>query len=49
MVLRDHFEKLEEGSAAMIVTVSPAKEHLTATLNTLKYGGLVGDPTVRGP
>ena len=49
MVLRDHFEKLGEGSAAMIVTVSPAKEHLTATLNTLKYGGLVGDPTVRGP
>ena len=45
MVLRDHFEKLEEGSAAMIVTVSPAKNHLTATLNTLKYGSLVGSPT----
>lgn len=42
MVLRDHFVKSEKGSSAMIVTVSPAKEQYAATLNSLKYGSLVG-------
>lgn len=42
MVLRDHFLKSDKGSSAMIVTVSPAKDQYAATLNSLKYGGLVG-------
>lgn len=47
MVLRDHFLSSEKGSSAMIVTVSPAKEHYAATLNSLKYGSLVGAATVK--
>jgi hypothetical protein len=42
MVLRDHFTSGEAGSHAMIVTVSPAKDQFAATLNSLKYGSLVG-------
>lgn len=42
MVLREHFSSLERGRSAMIVTVSPAKEQYAATLNSLKYGSLVG-------
>ncbi|KAF3018900.1 hypothetical protein E8E14_009747 [Neopestalotiopsis sp. 37M] len=42
MVLREHFSSLERGRSAMVVTVSPAKEQYAATLNSLKYGSLVG-------
>jgi hypothetical protein len=46
MVLREHFRppsSAEGGSSsAMIVTVSPAREQYAATLNSLKYGSLVG-------
>ncbi len=42
MVLREHFLNSERGNSAMIVTVSPAKDQYTATLNSLKYGSLVG-------
>lgn len=43
MVLRSHFEADETGGqSAMILTVSPAEEQVAATLNTLKYGDLVG-------
>ena len=42
MVLREHFMSAELGSSAMIVTVSPAKGQFAATLNSLKYGSLVG-------
>ncbi|TPX11645.1 uncharacterized protein E0L32_007624 [Thyridium curvatum] len=42
MVLREHFMNSAKGSSAMIVTVSPAREQYAATLNSLKYGSLVG-------
>ncbi|KAL6877458.1 kinesin-like protein [Trichoderma longibrachiatum] len=42
MVLREHFLSSEKGNSTMIVTVSPAKEQYAATLNSLKYGSLVG-------
>ncbi|KAK6829912.1 P-loop containing nucleoside triphosphate hydrolase protein [Apiospora arundinis] len=45
MVLREHFMTSGEGSSAMIVTVSPAQERYLATLNSLKYGSLVGAAT----
>ncbi|KAK6860843.1 hypothetical protein PG995_004479 [Apiospora arundinis] len=45
MVLREHFMTSGEGSSAMIVTVSPAQEQYLATLNSLKYGSLVGAAT----
>lgn len=41
-VLRDHFLGSKNGTSAMIVTVSQAKEQYAATLNSLKYGSLVG-------
>jgi hypothetical protein len=41
MVLREHFMN-PRCSAAMIITVSPAREQYAATLNSLKYGSLVG-------
>ncbi|OAP60574.1 kinesin family protein [Fonsecaea erecta] len=41
-VLREHFSSSEKGNSAMIVTVSPAMEQYSATLNSLKYGSLVG-------
>lgn len=43
MVLREHFLSSEKGTSTMIVTVSPAKEQYAATLNSLKYGSLVGN------
>jgi hypothetical protein len=42
MVLREHFVGSEKGSSAMIVTVSPAEGQYAATMNSLKYGSLVG-------
>jgi hypothetical protein len=42
MVLREHFLSAKNGTSAMIVTVSPAKDQYAATLNCLKYGNLVG-------
>ncbi|TGJ76599.1 hypothetical protein E0Z10_g10858 [Xylaria hypoxylon] len=42
MVLREHFVGVAGGTSAMIVTVSPAKSQYAATLNSLKYGSLVG-------
>ncbi|KAE8154088.1 P-loop containing nucleoside triphosphate hydrolase protein [Aspergillus avenaceus] len=43
MVLREHFVPAErESYSAMILTVSSAAEQVDATLNTLKYGNLVG-------
>ncbi|PSN61542.1 kinesin family member 2/24 [Corynespora cassiicola Philippines] len=43
MVLRSHFSVMEKGQSAMILTVSPVESDFAATLNTLKYGGLVGE------
>ncbi|CAH0023629.1 unnamed protein product [Clonostachys rhizophaga] len=43
MVLREHFVRsAEKGSSSMIVTVSPERGQYAATLNSLKYGSLVG-------
>lgn len=44
MVLRGHFlgDNTNGSSSAMILTVSPASAHFAATMNTLKYGNLVG-------
>lgn len=42
MVLREHFTGSKDGTSAMIVTVSPAGNQYAATLNSLKYGSLVG-------
>jgi len=42
MVLRENFLSGGKTKSAMIVTVSPAKEQYAATLNSLKYGSLVG-------
>ncbi|KAI0898850.1 kinesin family protein [Annulohypoxylon nitens] len=42
MVLRDHFLSSEKGTSIMIVTLSPGRGDYAATLNSLKYGGLVG-------
>lgn len=44
MVLRGHFLSNDtKGSySAMILAVSPSLEHSAATMNTLKYGNLVG-------
>ncbi|KAF3922049.1 Kinesin-1 [Dactylellina cionopaga] len=42
MVLREHFLGSEDGFSAMILTVSPAAEQYAATMNTVKYGNLVG-------
>ncbi|OGM46585.1 kinesin family protein [Aspergillus bombycis] len=44
MVLRDHFlgTNTTDSYSAMILTVSPSSEQFAATLNTLKYGNLVG-------
>ncbi|KAF2016755.1 kinesin family protein [Aaosphaeria arxii CBS 175.79] len=44
MILRSHFLAEErEGQSAMILTLSPEEEQFVATLNTLKYGNLVGE------
>lgn len=42
MVLREHFVGGKGKSSGMIVTVSPAGGQVSATLNSLKYGSLVG-------
>lgn len=42
MVLREHFLGCGDGASAMIVAVSPANNQYAATLNSLKYGSLVG-------
>ncbi|RAL13895.1 kinesin family protein [Aspergillus homomorphus CBS 101889] len=46
LVLREHFRGDEEGAtdscSRMILTVSPAVDQAAATVNTLKYGSLVG-------
>lgn len=44
MVLHGHFlgDNAKGSSSAMILTVSPASGHFAATMNTLKYGNLVG-------
>lgn len=42
MVLREHFLSSQCGNSGMIVTVSPAKSQFAATVNSLKYGSLVG-------
>jgi hypothetical protein len=47
MVLREHFEASEDAYSSMILTVSPGVDQYAATMNTLKYGDLVGLPNVR--
>lgn len=42
MVLRPHFQASEDSHSAMILTVSPSSSEFAATMNTLKYGNLVG-------
>ncbi|KAH2198177.1 hypothetical protein KXW59_004336 [Aspergillus fumigatus] len=44
MVLREHFLTGEGdgGFSAMILTASPSSEQYTATIDTLKYGNLIG-------
>ncbi|KAL2432886.1 hypothetical protein ABEF95_003840 [Exophiala dermatitidis] len=44
MILRSHFVATAtgKGQSAMILTVSPAEQQFIATMNTLKYGNLVG-------
>ncbi|EHY56356.1 hypothetical protein ABEF92_006994 [Exophiala dermatitidis] len=46
MILRSHFVATAtgkgQGQSAMILTVSPAEQQFIATMNTLKYGNLVG-------
>lgn len=42
MVLREHFQGSENTQSAIILTVSPSSEQFSATMNTLKYGNLVG-------
>lgn len=42
MVLRDTFADARNCGAGMVVTVSPARTHHAATLNSLKYGSLMG-------
>ncbi|KAJ5975054.1 hypothetical protein N7481_008761 [Penicillium waksmanii] len=42
MVLREHFEAKPDTRSAMILTVSPSGDQFGATMNTLKYGDLVG-------
>ncbi|KAI0977630.1 kinesin-like protein [Xylaria arbuscula] len=42
MVLREHFMASGKTNSNMIVTVSPAKDQYAATLNSLKFGSLVG-------
>lgn len=44
MVLRSHFlgSNADESYSAMILTALPSSEQFVATMNTLKYGNLVG-------
>ncbi|KAJ5100410.1 hypothetical protein N7456_006462 [Penicillium angulare] len=42
MVLRQHFEASNDAQSSIILTVSPEAHQYAATMNTLKYGDLVG-------
>lgn len=42
MVLREHFAASTDSQSAMILPVSPSSAQFAATMNTLKYGSLVG-------
>ncbi|KAJ5172554.1 P-loop containing nucleoside triphosphate hydrolase protein [Penicillium capsulatum] len=42
MVPREHFEASDDAHSVMILTVSPGADQYAATMNTLKYGDLVG-------
>ncbi|CEJ93154.1 hypothetical protein VHEMI08764 [[Torrubiella] hemipterigena] len=42
MVLRETFRDTKGRNSNMVVTVSPTKVHYASTLNSLKYGSLVG-------
>jgi hypothetical protein len=42
MVLRETFMASRHGGSGMVVTVSPARVHYAATLNSLRYGSLMG-------
>ena len=42
MVLREHFQVSSDTDSAMILTMSPSASEFAATMNTLKYGNLVG-------
>lgn len=42
MVLRQHFQASSDTDSAMILTMSPSVREFAATMNTLKYGNLVG-------
>ena len=42
MVLRQHFEASSDAQSSIILTVSPGANQFAATMNTLKYGDLVG-------
>lgn len=42
MVLRQHFEASSDAQSSIILTVSPGAGQYAATMNTLKYGDLVG-------
>ncbi|KAJ5389984.1 uncharacterized protein N7496_001052 [Penicillium cataractarum] len=42
MVLRQHFQASSDTDSAMILTISPSAKEFAATMNTLKYGSLVG-------
>ena len=42
MVLRQHFQASSDTDSALILTMSPSVKEFAATMNTLKYGNLVG-------
>ncbi|KAL6855025.1 hypothetical protein ACO1O0_006162 [Amphichorda felina] len=44
MVLREYFAGHKKGISAVIVTLSPARERYGATLDSLRYGSMVGAP-----
>jgi hypothetical protein len=44
MVLREYFVGPKRGISAVVVTLSPARERYSATLDSLRYGSLVGAP-----
>ncbi|KAF5011684.1 hypothetical protein FDECE_2222 [Fusarium decemcellulare] len=46
MVLREHFMGAAQESSTIIVTLSPAQEQYSATLNSLRYASLVGAANV---
>jgi hypothetical protein len=42
LVLRQHFQASSDSDSALILTLSPSAREFAATMNTLKYGNLVG-------